>query len=64
MPVLVVQGERDRFGLPRGSRGLGRQVKKIRGDHGLTSDGAALATALTRWLPSVPEPVNVQKDRP
>lgn len=51
VPVLVVQGERDPFGLPPpGSR---RTVVQIAGDHSLRSDRAGLAAAVRRWLVEV-----------
>jgi predicted alpha/beta-hydrolase family hydrolase len=52
VPVLVVQGERDPFGMP----GLapGRRVVAVRGDHSLRSDATALADAIAEWLPGVP----------
>jgi uncharacterized protein len=48
VPVLVVQGERDRFGVPAPA-GL-REVAVIRGDHGLKSDREGLRTAVRGWL--------------
>ena len=51
VPVLVVQGESDRFGMP--PAGPGRQVAKVRGDHGLKSDGEAIAAAIRAWLPTI-----------
>ncbi len=48
VPVLIVQGENDRFGLP--PAGPSREVVKVRGDHGLKSDPDAIAAAVTRWL--------------
>src|ERR1700677_3596134 len=50
VPVLVLQGRNDRFGLPRSSRTLRREVVRVDGDHGLKRDHAAIATAITRWL--------------
>jgi uncharacterized protein len=49
VPVLVVQGERDRFGVPEPAPG--REVAIIRGDHGLKSDVNALRDAVAGWLP-------------
>ena len=49
--VLVVQGESDRFGMP--PEGRGRQVAKVRGDHGLKSDSEAIAAAVRAWLPTI-----------
>jgi predicted alpha/beta-hydrolase family hydrolase len=48
VPVLVVQGESDRFGMP--PAGPGRGVVKVRGDHGLKSDTDAVAAAVGSWL--------------
>ena len=48
VPVLVVQGERDRFGRPEPAEG--REVVVIRGDHGLKSDVGALREAVSEWL--------------
>nr|WP_221243307.1 alpha/beta family hydrolase [Conexibacter arvalis] len=51
VPVLIVQGVRDRFGMPEAAPG--REVVAIKGDHGLKSDRAALRAALAAWLPGV-----------
>jgi predicted alpha/beta-hydrolase family hydrolase len=51
VPVLVVQGERDRFGMP--PPGRKREVVHVTGDHSLRSDGQAIAAAIERWLPRV-----------
>ncbi len=51
VPTLVVQGERDRFGLPPAS--ASRQVVKVPGDHGLKSDLEAVSSAVRSWLASV-----------
>ncbi|HEX5820736.1 MAG TPA: alpha/beta family hydrolase [Solirubrobacterales bacterium] len=48
LPVLVVQGESDRFGMPPAAKT--REVVKVRGDHGLKSDPDAIAEAAARWL--------------
>lgn len=48
VPVLVVQGEGDRFGMPEPARG--REVVRVAGDHGLKKDTPAVAAAVTRWL--------------
>ena len=48
VPVLVVQGERDPFGLPPAAPG--RQVVTVRGDHGLKADLPAVAAAVGTWL--------------
>ena len=49
--VLVVQGDRDPFGMP--SPGPHRRVVPIAGDHRLRSDPGALATAVGDWLRAV-----------
>jgi predicted alpha/beta-hydrolase family hydrolase len=48
VPVLVVQGEADPFGMP--APGPRRRVVAVRGDHRLASDLAALARAFEDWL--------------
>jgi hypothetical protein len=47
VPVLVVQGERDPFGMP--PDGPGRKVVRVPGDHGLRS-AAPVAEAVSDWL--------------
>ena len=49
VPVLVVQGESDRFGMP--PPGPHREVVKVRGDHALRADPDAVAAAVRNWLP-------------
>ena len=51
VPTLVVQGERDRFGMP--PPGPTREVVKVPGDHGLKADLEAVAAAVRAWLPGV-----------
>jgi predicted alpha/beta-hydrolase family hydrolase len=51
VPMLVVQGERDRFGIP--PPGKRRTVVQVKGDHSLRSDPGAVADALRAWLPGV-----------
>ncbi len=48
VPVLVVQGERDPFGMPPESSR--RTVAHIPGDHSLKSDTGALRDAVRAWL--------------
>jgi predicted alpha/beta-hydrolase family hydrolase len=48
VPVLVVQGERDRFGTP--PPGPRRTVVRVPGDHGLKKDLDAVAAAVRAWL--------------
>jgi uncharacterized protein len=52
VPVLVVQGERDRFGMP--PEGPEREVVKVPGDHGLKADTAAVGEAVGGWLAGLP----------
>jgi len=49
VPLLVVQGLNDPFGMPPAKRGR-RSVVQVQGDHSLRSDKAALLTAVRRWL--------------
>jgi predicted alpha/beta-hydrolase family hydrolase len=51
LPVLVVQGERDRFGMPPDGRR--RTVVKVPGDHSLRKDPGAVAAAVAAWLPGL-----------
>ena len=48
VPVLVVQGTSDRFGMP--PPGKGRTVVQVPGDHGLKADVGAVAAAADEWL--------------
>jgi uncharacterized protein len=48
VPVLVVQGESDPFGMP--APGTSRAVVKVKGDHSLRSDLEAVRTAVSQWL--------------
>lgn len=48
VPVLVVQGARDPFGIPP-PRQL-RTVVEVEGDHGLKTDLGAVAVAVREWL--------------
>ena len=51
VPVLVVQGERDPFGMP--PSGPGRTVARVSGDHSLRTDLGAVEEAVAAWLPTV-----------
>jgi uncharacterized protein len=51
VPALVVQGERDRFGMP--PPGPAREVVKVAGDHGLKADPEAVTAAVRAWLSGV-----------
>jgi uncharacterized protein len=48
VPTLVVQGERDPFGMPPGS--ATRRVVSVPGNHSLRSDLPAVAAAVRDWL--------------
>ncbi|MFL6068937.1 MAG: alpha/beta family hydrolase [Gaiellaceae bacterium] len=48
VPVLVVQGAADPFGLP--PRGRRRKVVTVRGNHRLGADRDALCAAVREWL--------------
>jgi predicted alpha/beta-hydrolase family hydrolase len=54
VPVLVVQGAGDRFGIPRSSSRRQRTVVRVEGDHGLKRDHARIAAAIDRWLRALP----------
>lgn len=51
VPVLVVQGRSDRFGMPAGRPG--RQVCAVEGDHGLKRDLPRIGEAVAGWLRSL-----------
>jgi hypothetical protein len=48
VPVLVIQGDRDPFGMP--PDGPGRTVVRVAGNHSLR-DGQAVQAAVALWLP-------------
>jgi len=51
LPLLVVQGARDPFGMP--PAGERRTVVQVPGDHSLRTDLGAVAEAVRTWLPGV-----------
>ena len=51
VPVLIVQGEHDPFGMPPAA--LGREVVVVPGNHSLRSAKAQVADAVAAWLPGV-----------
>ncbi len=51
VPTLVVQGERDPFGIPPAAEL--RTVARVPGDHGLKADLDAVGAAVRAWLPGV-----------
>ena len=50
VPVLVVQGESDPFGMPKA--GPGKEVVSVAGNHGLKADLDAVGEAVAVWLSS------------
>jgi hypothetical protein len=48
VPMLVVQGTRDRFGVPPASER--RTVVQVAGDHSLRTDLGAIGEAVSAWL--------------
>jgi predicted alpha/beta-hydrolase family hydrolase len=48
VPVLVVQGERDRFGMPPAA--ATRRVVVVPGDHSLRSGHSRIGDAIREWL--------------
>jgi predicted alpha/beta-hydrolase family hydrolase len=51
VPMLIVQGTRDPFGMPGG--GPHREVVQVQGDHGLRTDLQTVAVAVGAWLSAV-----------
>jgi uncharacterized protein len=51
VPVLVVQGTNDPFGMP--GPAAGRTVVRVPGTHSPSSDLGAVAAAVRQWLPRV-----------
>jgi uncharacterized protein len=51
VPMLVVQGDSDQFGMP--PPGDRRTVVQVPGNHGLKKDLEAVAAAVRAWLPDV-----------
>jgi uncharacterized protein len=49
VPTLIVQGERDQFGMP--ASGKNRDVVTVPGNHSLRKDLDAVADAVRGWLP-------------
>ena len=50
VPVLVVQGVHDAFGMPPAASR--RAVVQVPGDHSLRTDSGAVAAAVRAWLPA------------
>lgn len=51
VPVLIVQGGSDPFGMPPPA--ARREVVRLRGNHGLRSDATGLRDAVGGWLERV-----------
>jgi predicted alpha/beta-hydrolase family hydrolase len=51
VPVLVVQGAQDPFGMP--PPGENREVVQVRGNHSLRTDLDEVAAAVREWLPAI-----------
>jgi uncharacterized protein len=56
VPVLVVQGARDPFGMPPPAPQ--RTVVEVSGDHSLRSDLGAVRDAVSAWLARLPVPAS------
>jgi predicted alpha/beta-hydrolase family hydrolase len=52
VPMLVVQGRNDRFGMP--APASGREVLVVEGDHGLKRESSRIGDAVARWLRELP----------
>lgn len=50
VPVLIVQGQSDRFGMPESDDAAGRTVVTVRGDHGLKRDLDLVSAAVVDWI--------------
>ena len=63
VPMLVVQGSRDPFGIP--PAGATRTVVEVPGNHSLRTDLDAVAAAVRDWLPRVVDrgPGTTSRDR-
>jgi predicted alpha/beta-hydrolase family hydrolase len=62
VPTLVVQGERDPFGIPPAA--TRRTVVLVPGDHALRADLGAVAAAVRPWLAGVVDEVAAAPARP
>ncbi|MEP6812759.1 MAG: alpha/beta family hydrolase [Actinomycetota bacterium] len=51
VPILVIQGKRDQFGIPPAAER--RTVAQVEGDHSLRTDLGAVGDAVRAWLPRV-----------
>lgn len=55
VPVLVVQGVNDAFGMPESA--LGRTVEQVPGDHSLKRDTARTGELVAAWISKLEPPV-------
>jgi predicted alpha/beta-hydrolase family hydrolase len=62
VPVLVVQGESDQFGIP--PEGARRTVVRVAGNHSLKSDLEAVGRAVQDWLAELPTDAFTELDTP
>ena len=62
VPTLVIQGERDPFGMP--PAGEHRSVVRVPGDHGLKTDLDAVGAAVGTWLADVLEQLGGIEPKP
>jgi uncharacterized protein len=62
VPTLVVQGDRDPFGIP--PAGATRRVVRVASDHSLKTDLPAVAAAIQGWLAQVLPLVLATTNRP
>jgi uncharacterized protein len=56
VPVLVVQGHNDRFGMPATDLSCRREVVQVEGDHGLKRQPGLIGETVARWLGELPWP--------
>ena len=61
VPVLILQGDRDPFGMPPDAPG--REIVVLSGDHGLKKEHARLREAVAGWLGQVLRGVQVRERR-
>lgn len=52
VPMLVVQGRNDRFGMPMPAPG--REIVQVEGDHGLKRERGRVGEVIARWLFELP----------
>jgi predicted alpha/beta-hydrolase family hydrolase len=62
VPILIVQGVRDPFGMPPEAEG--RVVLQVDGDHSLRSGHMLIATAIAEWLEALAPRLQTAGSRP